>query len=125
MTGLAYVAALIVFLWGIAHLIPVNRVVKGFGEISEDNRNIIKMEWLMEGVTLLFIGILIGVVTLFAPGEEVTITVYWLVVVTLNAMALISFLTGFKADHIAYKLCPAVLSGASVILMIVATQAVK
>ncbi len=43
-------------IWGIAHLFPTSSVVKGFGEISADNKNIITMEWIVEGVSLIFIG---------------------------------------------------------------------
>jgi len=32
--------------WGIAHLFPTKSVVEGFGEISDDNKKIVTMEWL-------------------------------------------------------------------------------
>ena len=46
-------------LWGIAHLFATRAVVKGFGEISKDNKKIITMEWIVEGVSLIFIGTLV------------------------------------------------------------------
>jgi len=39
-----YVGSSLPLLWGIAHLFPTKSVVKGFGEISEDNKNIVTME---------------------------------------------------------------------------------
>ena len=42
-----YVGAGLTALWGIAHLVPTKSVVDGFGDISEDNRHIITMEWIV------------------------------------------------------------------------------
>ena len=53
---LAYIGAGFVAFWGIAHLFPTKNVVADFGEISEDNCNIITMEWIVEGVALIFTG---------------------------------------------------------------------
>ncbi len=41
---LLYIAGALTFSWGVAHLFPTKSVVKGFGDISEDNRKIILME---------------------------------------------------------------------------------
>jgi hypothetical protein len=60
---LLYVGGAIPFLWGTAHLFPTKSVVRGFGEISADNKNIITMEWIIEGIALIFIGTLVAVVT--------------------------------------------------------------
>ena len=53
---LLYTGAIIIFLWGVAHIVPTKSVVSGFGTISEDNKRIITMEWIAEGLTLCFIG---------------------------------------------------------------------
>ena len=45
----ALVAAGIVFVWGVSHIIPTKQVVAGFGDIGRDNRRIITMEWVAEG----------------------------------------------------------------------------
>ena len=57
---LAYIAAGIVFLWGVSHIIPTKQVVAGFGEISRDNRLVITMEWVAEGLSFIFVAVLIG-----------------------------------------------------------------
>jgi citrate synthase len=43
---LAYVAAGVVGLWGVAHALPTARVVHGFSDTSRDNRLVITQEWL-------------------------------------------------------------------------------
>jgi hypothetical protein len=58
-----YTASALTALWGIAHLLPTKSVVRGFGELSADNEYIITMEWILEGVTLIFIGVLVATVT--------------------------------------------------------------
>lgn len=40
---LIYVGGGIFFLWGIAHVAPTKRVVRGFGRISTDSRRLITM----------------------------------------------------------------------------------
>ena len=51
-----YTAAAIVIVWGVAHIaIPTRSIIRSFGAISADNRRILLMEWLMEGVLLIFI----------------------------------------------------------------------
>ena len=44
---LLYVGSVIIFLWGLGHLIPTKSIVSGFGKISGDNKKIITMEILM------------------------------------------------------------------------------
>ena len=61
---LVYVASAFIFVWGVGHLIPTRSVVAGFGELGPDNRRIITMEWVAEGLTLCFIGVLGALVVL-------------------------------------------------------------
>ncbi len=56
------ISGLLNILWGISHLFPSGNVVRGFGSISLDNRRIILMEWINEGFTLIFIGLLVNTV---------------------------------------------------------------
>jgi len=66
-----YIGSSITIIWGIAHLFPTKTIVKGFGEISTDNKNFIIMEWLAESVSLVFIGIIITGVTLIDMTSRV------------------------------------------------------
>ena len=115
---LAYIGAAFVAFWGIAHLFPTKNVVADFGDISEDNRNIITMEWIVEGVALIFIGALVAMVTAVDPTSPVTRAVYWLAVIGLNALSVVSLFTGFKVNFIPFKLCPVIFTGASVLILL-------
>jgi len=95
---LLYLAAFLTAAWGIAHLFPTKNVVKGFGAISLDNRRVITMEWINEGATLIFIGILMAAVTLTDPTSLVAHTVYWLAIIMLNALSIISLFTSFRVN---------------------------
>lgn len=97
-TFLLYLAAFLSTLWGVAHLFPTRNVVKGFGDISLDNQRVITMEWINEGVTLIFIGVLTAAATLVDPASAVARTVYWLAIIMLNALSIISLFTGFKVN---------------------------
>ena len=58
MNILLYIGSIIIILWGVAHLIPTKAIVRGFGAISEDNKKILTMEVISEGLTLIFVGVL-------------------------------------------------------------------
>jgi hypothetical protein len=116
-TLLLYLGAALTTLWGISHLIPTRGVVAGFGDISDDNRHIITMEWIVEGVSLIFIGVLIGLVTSIDPSSEVSKAVYLLTTVGLLALAIVSLLTGFKVKFPPFKMCPFILTISAVLVM--------
>jgi len=113
-----YSGAVLTAIWGIAHLFPTKDVVTGFGDISEDNRHIITMEWIIEGVSLIFIGFLVAIVTFIDPQTVVSGAVYIVSASGLLVLALISLFTGFKINFLPFKLCPFIFTG-SAILMIV------
>jgi hypothetical protein len=115
---LLYLGAVLTGLWGITHLFPTKNVVAGFGDISDDNRNIITMEWIVEGVSLIFIGVLVAVVTFIDPNTAISTAVYVVSAVGLLVLALVSLFTGFKVNFLPFKLCP-VIFAVSAILMIV------
>ena len=54
-----YIGSVIIFLWGIGHLVPMKSIVKSFGGISQDNSRIITFEWIAGGLSLCFIGTLV------------------------------------------------------------------
>jgi hypothetical protein len=106
---LIYVGSGIIILWGIAHIIPTGAIVKGFGEISADNKKIITMEVIAEGLTLIFLGVLPLLVTIIAGTQGTAATVVFLTCAAmLLVMALLTTLTGARTATIWYKICPAV-----------------
>ncbi|MBI9098710.1 MAG: hypothetical protein JEY91_09540 [Spirochaetaceae bacterium] len=115
---LVYVGGFLNICWGIAHLIPTNNVVSDFGEISRDNKLIIRMEWINEGLTLIFIGLLVIVVTLFTKVKTRSIKmVYLLSFLMLLTMAIVSLFTGFQIDFIPFKLCPVIFLSSGVLIV--------
>ena len=95
---LLLIGAILTMFWGISHLFPTKNVVKDFGEITQDNKYIITMEWLIEGVSLIFIGILVLFVTIMGGSENpVSKLVYWLCSLMLFGLAILSLFTGFIA----------------------------
>jgi hypothetical protein len=106
---LLYVGAAVITLWGIAHIIPIKAVVNGFGQISQDNKRIITMEWIAEGLTMCFIGLLVLFVTLWGGSQTaVSIIVYRTCAAMLVVMAILTASTGARTSIMPIKICPAV-----------------
>jgi len=102
-----YIGAIIVTIWGIAHIVMTGPVIKGFEPISQDNKRVITMEWVAEGITLCFIGLLVLLITILDGSQNyVSTLVYRASAVVLIIMAVLSSFTGARIPHIPYKLCP-------------------
>lgn len=113
-----YIGSFLTFVWGVAHLFPTRSVVKEFGDISEDNKRIITMEWIIEGVALMFIGTLVAVVTMIDYQNIISNVVFICSAVMLIVLALISFFTGFKINFLPYKLCPFIFTASAILILI-------
>ena len=114
---LLYLGAALTALWGISHLIVTRGVVAGFGDISDDNRHIITMEWMVEGVSLIFIGVLVAIVTIIDPKAAVSTAVYIVSAIGLLILALVSLFTGFKVKFLPFRLCPFILTASAVLVI--------
>jgi hypothetical protein len=116
---LLYVGAAVITLWGIAHIIPIKAVVNGFGQISQDNKRIITMEWLAEGLTMCFIGLLVLFVTLWGGSQNaVSIIVYRTSAAMLVVMAILTASTGARTLIVPIKICPAVKIAVAVLFVL-------
>jgi len=115
---LLYLGAALTVLWGISHLFPTRSVVKGFGEISVDNKHIITMEWIVEGVSLIFIGVLVTMVTIVDYSACVSKAVYLLSAIGLSVLAVVSLFTGFKIKFLPFKLCHIIFTISAVLIVI-------
>ncbi len=113
-----YLGAALPSLWGIAHLVATKSVVKGFGRITLDNQRIITMEWIVEGVSLIFIGLLVAIVTFIDPVSAVSKAAYTLSMIGLAALAIVSVFTGYKVNFIACKLCPFIFTGSAMLIFV-------
>jgi hypothetical protein len=104
---LIYIGSIIIIGWGIAHIIPARNVVKGFGNISNDNKKIILMEWVTEGLTLCFIGVLVLLTNLLGgTANDVSRIVFRIAAGMLIVMAVWTALTGARTSVIPIKICP-------------------
>ena len=115
---LFYISGMLTLLWGIAHLFPTAGVVKDFGDISLDNKLIITMEWIIEGFTLIFLGILTMVVTKSETKSKLAKNVFTLITGMLISMAILSIFTGFRVNFIPFKLCPIIFSVSAILIIV-------
>ena len=117
--ALAYIAAGIVFFWGVSHIMPTRQVVAGFGDISTDNRHIITMEWVAEGLSFIFVAALIVAVTWSsAAAESAEDLVYRVIPGFLLTIGVWTAMTGARTGVIWFKMCPVVMTVSSILLVI-------
>jgi len=115
---LLYVAGTITLIWGISHLFPTANVVRDFGNISYDNKMIIKMEWITEGMTLIFLGLVTVIVTKIETESKLSRIVLLSIAFMLFSMAALSLFTGFRVDFLPFKLCPLIFSSSAILILI-------
>ena len=114
-----YIGSIVIIVWGIAHIAPTIPVVKGFGELSTDNKRIITMEWIAEGLTLCFIGLLALLVTILeGPDNPAADIVYIACGGMLIVMAALTAFTGARTSVIPIKICPLVKTAVAVLFFL-------
>jgi len=120
---LAYVAGAVVAAWGVAHAIPTGQVLAGFEPISADNRRIVMQEWLAEAFTMWGISALVIIVTAVGgPDAAARGWVYRVAALLLIALATLTALTGARTPVVWFKICPVLLSGSAVLLLIASAR---
>ena len=106
-----YIGSSIIIIWGVGHLFPTKSIVAGFGKLSSDNHKIITMEWIAEGLTLIFLGIIVLLFNLIFgsqyPGTQLTARIC---AGMLIALAILSSFTGARTTILPMKLCPVIKS---------------
>ncbi|MBV8179561.1 MAG: hypothetical protein JOY55_01265 [Mycobacterium sp.] len=122
MRVLAYVAAALIGVWGIAHAVPTKRVVAGFAPITTDNRRVLTQEWLAESVTMWAMAALVVAVTVTAGDRRVTAIVYLVVAGLLLALAALTALTGARTPVVWFKVCPVLLATSAALLLVVSIR---
>ena len=115
---LLYIGSAFTALWGIAHLFPTKSVVSGFGEISVDNKRIITMEWIVEGIALIFIGSTYAIETFIDYTSLISRVMYFSSVGVLIVLALVSLFTGFKISFLPFKLCPVIFFTSALLILV-------
>jgi len=116
MHALLYVASALTGLWGIAHLFATGGVVAGFGELTADNRRIITMEWIVEGVALVSLASLVAAVTTLDAAAAASSAAYAVAIATLLVLALVSLATGFRVAFLPFRLCPFIFTLSAVLI---------
>ena len=111
------VAAILLVGWGVSHLFPTANVVRGFGELTDDNRRIITMEWIIEGVALVALGVITAILA-YDPSEPLARAVGIAVFVALNVLSVVSLFTGARIDFLPFRLCPVIFTGSSVLVLL-------
>jgi hypothetical protein len=115
---LAYVASAIMIAWGSAHLAPTRTVAASFGAISADNRRILVMEWMAEGITHISIGLLVILATAIdGAGDPTTQLVYIVSAGVLVVLAGLTAGTGARTPVIWFRICPFVLTSSATLLV--------
>ena len=116
---LLYVGGGAIAAWGIAHIVPTRSIVRGFGAISRDNRLILAMESVAEGMTLIFLGVLVILVTAIAgSGSQAAHVAYLACAGMLLVMAILTLVTGARTSILPYKICPAVKTTVAILFVL-------
>lgn len=113
------IGAFIITVCGIGHLWATRSVVAGFGALSDDNRRILTMEWILEGLTLCFLGALPAtmVATGYSSGPAGGVVI-WACAAMLIAMAIVSAATGGRTSVGPMRACPYVKTTVAILFAI-------
>jgi hypothetical protein len=105
--------------WGVAHLWATRPVIEGFGEITPDNRLIIRMEWITSGMTLVFLGFLVLIMSLLGGNTNpFSVLVCRMSALMLLALAGLALMTGGRTALIPLKMCPVVKTVAALLILL-------
>ena len=113
-----FLSGTLTIIWGIAHLFPTKNVVKNFGDISIDNKRIITMEWIIEGISLIFIGMLTILITAIDRSLFLSHILYATIIGILVTLSIVSFFTGFRVKFLPYKLCPVIFLTSAILILL-------
>lgn len=108
-----------VAVWGGMHILKTRPVVAGFEPLTDDNRYVLTMEWIVEGVGLIFAAALVAAATLFlGPEAAGSRLIFGMSVGFLLTMAVVSLFTGARASPLPYKLCAPIFTSAAVLILL-------
>ncbi len=76
------------------------------------------MEWINEGFTLIFIGLLVVAAEIInKDNNKTTKLIFILSPVMLFSMAILSLFTGYNIDFLPFKLCPYIFSLSGLLIL--------
>jgi len=76
------------------------------------------MEWVTEGVALIFLGTIVATVTFVAPRAVVSGYIYLISSGCLVVLAIVSLSTGFKISFLPFKLCPVIFLSSAILMLL-------
>lgn len=76
------------------------------------------MEWIIEGVALIFIGITVAAVTILDPFSVISRAIYIISSVYLIALAIVSLFTGFRINFLPFRLCPIIFTSSAILILL-------
>jgi hypothetical protein len=114
---LAFVAAALVALWGVAHAIPTRQVIAGFEPIETDNRRVLTQEWLAEAFTMWGLAAIVIAATVAGSETSVAAWVYRSAAALLLGLAALTTATGARTAVVWFKICPVLLTVSAVLLL--------
>ncbi len=91
---LFYIGSILILSCGTIHLILTKSIITSFGQISEENKQITMMEWIVEGLTLYVISIIIIAITILdMSNQNIFLFIYGVCSIMLFIMAGLSLFT--------------------------------
>ncbi len=115
---LRYIGSAAIAFWGLMHIVKTGPVVAGFEPLPTDNRRVLTMEWILEGVTLCFLAVLVSTITLLKPSAETVAILVYRAAAFMFVMAGVSLFTGARASPLPYKLCPPIFAGVGALYLL-------
>lgn len=104
---LAYLGSFLLIIWSIIHLVPTRAVLREFGPLDSDNSRQVIMGWLVEGLTLMFVGVMVLLLLIFKePDNGATFMVMRIVSAYLLVLAFVSYLVGNRTNLLPLKASP-------------------
>lgn len=104
---LAYAGSILLIIWSIIHLVPTRAVLREFGPLDSDNSRQVIMGWLVEGLTLMFVGVMVLLLLIFKePDNGATFLVMRIVSAYLLILAFVSYLVGNRTNLLPLKASP-------------------
>jgi hypothetical protein len=111
--------SIIIIGWGFAHLSATKAVVRGFGTLAPDGRWIVLMEWIAEGLTLGFVGLLVLLMTILGgKTNPYAVLVCRLSSLLLLSLAGLGLMTGARSSLIPLKIGPWAKTGSALLILL-------
>ena len=76
------------------------------------------MEWIIEGISLIFIGIIVIGTTVIGLINKLSYFIYLSSVFGLFIFAIVSLYTGYKVNYLPFKLCPFLFSLSAILIIL-------